>query len=65
MSTLKNSCPSLLETSLLLRCNTTAEDELDAALFPDAWSASGLNDTCGSDVRDELLPELTDNPGKT
>ena len=48
-----------------LRSSTEPEDELDAALFPDAWSASGLNDSCGSDVGDELLPELTDNLGTT
>ena len=48
-----------------LRSNTEPEDGLDAALFPDAWSASGLNDSCGSDVGDELLPELTDNLGTT
>ena len=35
------------------------------ALIPDAWSASGLNDSCGSDVGAELLPELTDNSGTT
>ena len=31
--------------------------------FPEAWSASFLNDSCGFDVDDELPPELTDNPG--
>ena len=25
-------------------------DELAADLFPDAWSASGLDDSCGGDV---------------
>ena len=48
-----------------LRSNTEPEDKLDAALVPDAWSASGLNDSCGSDVGDELLPELTNNSGTT
>ena len=33
--------------------------------MPEAWSASVLDDSCGSDVGDELLPELTDNPGTT
>ena len=48
-----------------LSVESSNQDELDAALFPDAWSASGLNDSCGSDEGDELLPELTDNPGTT
>ena len=47
------------------RSNTELEDELEVALFPEGWSASVLNDCCGGDVGDELLPELTDNPGKT
>ena len=34
-------------------------------LFPEAWSVSVVNDSCGSDVGDELLPELTDNTGTT
>ena len=31
--------------------------------FPEAWSASFLNDSCGFDVDDELPPELTAIPG--
>ena len=48
-----------------LRSNTECEDELEAAVFPEAWFASVLNDSWCSDVGDELLPELTDNPGTT
>ena len=65
LSLLKDSCSSLLVASSSLRSNTESEDELAADLFPDAWSASGLDDSCGGDVGDELLPELTDNPGTT
>ena len=49
---------------LSLRSNTEPEDELEAALDK-ACSASLLNDFCDSDVEDELLPELADNPGTT
>ena len=65
LPSLRDSCPSLLVACSSLRSNTEPDDELDAALFPDAWSASGLNDSYGSDAGDELLPELTDNPGTT
>ena len=53
----------LLVACSSLRSNTEPEDELEAALFPEAWSASFLNDSCDSDVEDELPPELVDNPG--
>ena len=56
---LLTSSPSLLVACSSLRFNTEPEDELEAALFPDAWSASGLNDSCGCDVGE------TDNPGTT
>ena len=36
-----------------------------AALFPEAGDASGPNDSCGGIAEDELLSELTDNPGTT
>ena len=65
LTLLKDSCPSVLGACSSLRSNTEPEDELDAPLLPDAWSACCLNDSCGSDVEDDLLPELTDNPGKT
>ena len=48
-----------------LRFNTESEDELAAALFPDARDASGPNDSGHGDEEDELLSELTDNPGTT
>ena len=48
-----------------IRPNTESEDEFDATLFPETRCASGPNDSCGSDVDDELLPELTDNHGTT
>ena len=48
-----------------LRSNTESDDELKAALFPEAWSASFLNESCDSDVEDELPLELTDNNGTT
>ena len=63
LSSLKDSCSSLLVACSSLRSKTEPENELDAALFPEAWSASIFDDSCGSDVGDELLPELKDNPG--
>ena len=65
LSLLRDSCSSFLVASSSLRSNTEPEDKLDAALFPETWCASGPNDSCGSVVEDELLPELTDNPGTT
>ena len=65
LTLLRDSCPSALVACSSLRSNTEPGDELDAPLLPDAWSACCLNDSCGSDVEDDLLPELTDNPGKT
>ena len=38
----------LLVVCSSLRSNTELEDELEAALFPEAWPASGLHDSCGS-----------------
>ena len=48
-----------------LRANSESEDEFDTALFPETNRASGSNDSCGSVVEDEMLPELTDKPGTT
>ena len=48
-----------------LRADTDPEDELHAALFPETRGASGPNDSCGSAVEDELVPELVDIPGTT
>ena len=48
-----------------LRSNTESEDELAAAVLPDAGDASGPNDSGDGVVEDELLSELTDNPGTT
>ena len=62
---LKDSCPSLLVACSSLRCYTEPEDELAAALFPETMGVSGPNDSCGGVVQDELLSELTDNPGTT
>ena len=56
---------SLLVASSSLRSNTESEDELAAALFPEATSTSLLDESCGGDVEDETLPELADNPGTT
>ena len=55
----QDSCPSFPELVSSLRSNTDSEDELAAALFPDARDASGPNDSCDGAVRDELLSELT------
>ena len=60
-----DSCSSFPVACSLRRCDTEPEDELEAAVFPEAWSASVLNDSCGSDVRDELPPEMVHNPGTT
>ena len=65
LSSLWDSCPSLLVAGSSLRSDTEPEDKLDAALFPETRCASGPNDSCGSVVEDELLPELTDSPGTT
>ena len=48
-----------------LRHNTESEDELAAALRPDARDASGPDDSGDGVVEHELLPELTDNRGTT
>ena len=48
-----------------LRFDTEPEDELDAALFPEAGCASSPNESCGGVVEDELLRELADNLGRT
>ena len=61
----KDSCSSFPEVVPSLRPNTESDDERAAALFPDAWSASGFNESCDGVVEDELLSELTDNPGST
>ena len=61
----QGSCSSLLVASSSRGSNTEPEDELDEALFPETWCASGPNCSCGGAVQDELLPELTDNPGTT
>ena len=60
-----DSCFSLLVASSSLRFDTEPENELDAALFPEAGCASSPNESCGGVVEDELLPELADNPGTT
>ena len=44
---------------------TEPEDELDAAQFPETKSASNPNNSCGGEIEDEMLPELTDYPGTT
>ena len=56
-------CTSLLGAGSSLHSNTESEDELDAALFPEAKCAFGSNNSCGSVAEDELLPELTHVPG--
>ena len=61
----EDSCPSFAELVSSLRPNTESEDELAAALFPDARDASGPSDSGDGVVEDELLSELTDNPGTT
>ena len=60
LSSLRDSCPSLLVASSSLRSNTEPEDELDAALFSETWCASGPKDSCWCVVDDELLSELTE-----
>ena len=65
LSLLRDSCTSLLEASSSLPSNTVSEDELAAALFLQTGGDSGPKDSCGGVVEDELLPELTDNPGTT
>ena len=57
-----DSGPNLLVASSLCS-NTEPEDELEAALFPEACYASLLNESCDSDSEDELLPKLAENPG--
>ena len=47
-----DSSPSHLVACSSLRSNTEPEDELEAALFPEACSASLLNESCGVDVED-------------
>ena len=59
MSLPKKSCPSFLVASSSLRSKTESEDELAAAMFPEARGVSGPNDSCGGVVEDELLSELT------
>ena len=65
LSFVKDSCPSFPVASSSLRCNTESEVELAAAVLPDATDASGPNDSGDGEVEDELLSELTDNPGTT
>ena len=60
-----DSSPNLSVACSSLRSNAEPEDELEAALFPEACSASLHNKSCDSDVEDELLPELADNLGTT
>ena len=48
-----------------LRSNTEPEDELEAALLLEVISTSFLNESCDSDVKDELLPASVDKPGTT
>ena len=57
-----DSCTSFLVACSSLRSYIEPENELEAAVFPEVWSASFLNNSCDSDVEDELPPELTDNP---
>ena len=61
---LKDFCPSFPELVSSLRSNTESEDELAVAPLP-ARGDSGRNDSCGGAVEDELVSELTDNPGTT
>ena len=41
------------------------EDELEAVLFPEACSASFLNESCDCDLEDELLRKSANKPGTT
>ena len=61
----QDSWPSFPELVSSLRPNTESEDELAAAVFPGARGAYGPNDSGDGVIEDELLPELTDNPGTT
>ena len=61
----EDSCPSFPELVSSLRPNTESEDELAAALFPDAGDTSGPIDSWSGVVEDKLLSELTDNLGTT
>ena len=65
LSLLKDSCPSFLVASSSFRPNTSSEDELAAGLLPEKSGISGCNDSADGVVEDELLSELTDNPGTT
>ena len=60
-------CTSLLDASSSLRSNIELEDELEAGRTSSlgACSASLLNESCDSDVPDEPLSGLVDNPGTT
>ena len=60
LSLLRDCCSSLQVASSSLRYNTESEDELDASLFPETRVPMVPNDSCGSVVEDELLPDLTD-----
>ena len=55
----------MLVASSSLRPDTESEDELAAALLPDARDASGPSDSGDGVAEDELFSELTDNPGTT
>ena len=61
----KDSCPNFPEQVESLRSETESVDELAAAVSPDAGDASGPHDSGDGVVEDELLSELTDNPGTT
>ena len=61
----QDSYPSFPVASSSLRSNTESDDELAAAVLPDARDASGPNDSGDDVVEDGLLSELTDNPGTT
>ena len=63
LSLSKDSCPNFTELVSSLRPNAESEDELAAAVFPNAGRASGPNDSRDGVAEDELLSELTDNPG--
>ena len=58
----QDSSPSFPELVSSLRTDTESEDELAAALLPDARDASGPNDSGDGVAEDELHSELTDNP---
>ena len=64
VSLAQDSCPSFPELASSLRPNTESEDELAAALLPDARDASGPNDSGDGVVQDELLSELTERGAK-